>query len=265
VLRKIELKVNQIARYFGIEIRRRKSIEKQEMELRKYTLQSFALEMISNVKIKNQVSTIETLEAIRNSQSQLGQDFFALTVNGMKKNGYFVEFGAADGIHHSNTFLLEKNYLWTGILAEPSKSFISSLRRNRKCKVVDKCVWSKSGEELLFTEAGELSTLESFKNLDFHAKSRSGGVEYEVTTVSLLDLLDSNDAPQIIDFLSIDTEGSEYEILNNFDFSKYTFNAICVEHNFTEERNKIFNLLIGKGYKKVFEEHSRWDDWYVKA
>ena len=265
MLRKFELKVNHAARQLGIEIRRRSSIEALESELQKYDLQKFALDVISSVKTKNPVSIRETLEIITNSKSQLGQDFFALAVNGMKKNGYFVEFGATNGINLSNTFMLEKNYLWNGILAEPSKEYISELKKNRTSNVVEKCVWSKSGEELLFTEAGDFSTLESFKNHDLHTKIRSKGIQYKVSTISLLDLLDENDAPRQIEFLSIDTEGSEYEILKNFDFSKYTFNAICVEHNFTNDRNKILNLLSGKGYKRVFEEHSKWDDWYIKG
>ena len=62
---------------------------------------------------------------------------------------------------------------------------------------------------------------------------------------------------------SIDTEGSEFEILKDFDFQKYHIDIITVEHNFTEMREKIFNLLIFKGYRRVFIEHSDVDDWYV--
>lgn len=70
-------------------------------------------------------------------------------------------------------------------------------------------------------------------------------------------------SPNIIDYLSIDTEGSEYEILKDFNFTKYTFKIITVEHNFTENRSKIKNLLESKGYVRVFERFSKWDDWYI--
>jgi hypothetical protein len=88
---------------------------------------------------------------------------------------------------------------------------------------------------------------------------------YDVETVTLMDLLSDHQAPRFIDFLSIDTEGSEYEILKEFDFSKYSFGVICVEHNFTENRERISNLLTRNGYSQVFGEYSEWDDWYFKV
>ena len=77
------------------------------------------------------------------------------------------------------------------------------------------------------------------------------------------DLLEKYSAPSIIDYLSIDTEGSEYDILNAFDFQKYKFRVITCEHNFTPMREKIYDLLIKKGYKRKLSNISRVDDWYV--
>ena len=70
---------------------------------------------------------------------------------------------------------------------------------------------------------------------------------------------------QYIDFLSLDTEGSEYVILNELDHSKYRFGLICVEHNYTKNRSKIFDLLTKNGYKRVYEKFSKWDDFYIPA
>ena len=78
------------------------------------------------------------------------------------------------------------------------------------------------------------------------------------------DLLEKYNAPKYIDYLSIDTEGSEYEILKNFDFEKYVFKIITIEHNYTSMRDKIFTLLTSKGYKRKYENLSQFDDWYVK-
>jgi hypothetical protein len=88
---------------------------------------------------------------------------------------------------------------------------------------------------------------------------------YHVPSISLEDLLLSNNAPYHIDYLSIDTESSEYEILNAFDFSKYHNEVITCEHNFTKSRKKIYNLLVNNGYKRVYEGISQFDDWYVKT
>ena len=80
----------------------------------------------------------------------------------------------------------------------------------------------------------------------------------------MLDLLVSNSAPYEIDYLSIDTEGSEFEILNAFDFSKFNIKVITCEHNFTENRAGIYDLLSKNGYRRVMEEVSFFDDWYVR-
>lgn len=76
------------------------------------------------------------------------------------------------------------------------------------------------------------------------------------------DLLDKYNAPQNIDFLSIDTEGSEFDILSKLDFSKYKIQIICCEHNFTPMREEIRNLLQQNGYTRKYEDISEMDDWY---
>ncbi|MBT8545252.1 FkbM family methyltransferase [Polynucleobacter paneuropaeus] len=83
-------------------------------------------------------------------------------------------------------------------------------------------------------------------------------------TISLADLLIKHNAPKVIDYLSIDTEGSEYEILSHFDFESHQINIITIEHNYTEMREKIYNLLVSKGYKRKYLGLSKWDDWYVR-
>ena len=73
---------------------------------------------------------------------------------------------------------------------------------------------------LTFNEVGELATIDDFSNSDLHAKARVNGKKYKVKTISLEDLLDKYNAPKIIDYLSIDTEGSELDILSSFNFEK---------------------------------------------
>jgi hypothetical protein len=102
-----------------------------------------------------------------------------------------------------------------------------------------------------------------FSKGDQHSAARQNGAIYDVQTISLLDLLQKHSAPKLIDYLSIDTEGSEFEILNAFDFNKYQFKCITVEHNFTPMRERIYDLLSQNGYSRVFSEFSRFDDWYT--
>jgi FkbM family methyltransferase len=200
--------------------------------------------------------------------SQNRQDLFALFING-DKPGYFVEFGACDGIHLSNTFLLEKEHGWTGILSEPAPSYYNELVKNRSSHLENLCVANESGKTMDFLEVDiendkGLSGLTEFVFQDHHSETRKNNSQtYSVETISLKDMLDKYEAPESIDFLSIDTEGSEYLILKSYDFSRH-FKAIAVEHNNTPNREKIYDLLSLKGYDRVLLEFSAWDDWYIK-
>ena len=126
------------------------------------------------------------------SNSQLRQDVFALAATGWKRNGFFVEFGAADGVHLSNTYLLEKSFGWTGILAEPARVWHGPLQNNRGSHIEYDCVWSESGKKLAFlsSEEAEYSTIIDFTESDHNSKKRKRSETYLVNTISLLDLLD---------------------------------------------------------------------------
>ena len=211
--------------------------------------------------------TGKILYLLPSSKSQLRQDLFVLSELNFKFGGYFVEFGATNGIDLSNTYLLEEKFSWRGILAEPAKIWHQELSKNRKKSAIDvSCVWKSSGEVLIFNEtsAPELSTLDSFSDADIHVDFRKNGQKYQVSTISLNDLLEKYKSPRNIDYLSIDTEGSEFEILNSFNFDNYDIKIITCEHNFGENRDKIYTLLTSKGYERKFESVSLFDDWYVK-
>jgi FkbM family methyltransferase len=186
---------------------------------------------------------------------------------GFKTGGYFVEFGATNGLDLSNTHLLEKEFGWSGIVAEPAVRWHEALKANRSCHVETNCVWRESNKELTFNEVefGEFSTIDSYSSLDVLSDVRRHGKTYSVNTISLNDMLDKYDAPGRMDYLSIDTEGSEYDILSSLNFDKYQFATISCEHNYTPLREKIFSLLTKYGYVRKLEEISLFDDWYVKA
>ena len=78
------------------------------------------------------------------------------------------------------------------------------------------------------------STIDVFSKLDCHAKRRQEGKRYTIETISLSDLLKVHNAPIDIDYLSIDTEGSEFTILDSFFPSQHAIRIITVERNYTE-------------------------------
>lgn len=207
-------------------------------------------------------------EHLEKSHAQIFQDLFVLYVLGKKRGGFFCDFGATNGVHLSNSYTLEKHFGWTGICAEPARYWHEELRRNRpNTSIETDCVWTTTGETLVFNEvrSKELSTIAAFSTRDGHARRRTPrrSNNYEVSTISLNDMLNKYDAPSDIDYLSIDTEGSELPILEKLDFSRHRPKLITVEHNFTSDREVIFRLLSGKGYRRVLQEFSNFDDWYV--
>jgi FkbM family methyltransferase len=208
---------------------------------------------------------IDANKVLNTSRSQLGQDVLVLGEVGPDRIGFFVEFGATNGVDLSNTYLLETAYGWKGILCEPALIWQPKLAYNRGAIIDERCVWSESNLTLEFSETArpELSTLGGFGDNDGHKAERLNSHNYPVQTVSLLDLLSDHEAPKHIEFLSVDTEGSEFDILNAFDFSQYTFGTICVEHNYLENRPKVKQLLEANGYRQVYPELSEFDDWFV--
>jgi hypothetical protein len=100
----------------------------------------------------NQKNILNNQKILILSKSQLKQDIFVLNELNFKKEGYFVEFGAANGKFLSNTFLLEREFNWSGILVEPSKIFHEEIFNSRNCIIDKRAVWAESGSKLLFAE-----------------------------------------------------------------------------------------------------------------
>lgn len=222
---------------------------------------------IGRLKIVVRFFHPDLIPCITESHSQMGQETLAVVLCDGPDPKFFVEAGACDGKFSSNTWLLERQYGWAGILCEPGCIWHEALTENRDCRVDKRALWSTSGEEVIFrqTRQPSLSTIDAFTYGDDHALKRSENIAYAVETVSLIDLLDQGNAPKYIDLLSLDTEGSEYEILRDFPFERYEFGLITCEHNNTSAEQRIHQLLEENGYVYL-ESMSRislGDAWFV--
>jgi FkbM family methyltransferase len=199
------------------------------------------------------------------SRAQIMQDLWVCFELAEKRNGFFVEFGSTNGLKNSNSWLLEKKFGWNGILAEPNPIWHSDLAANRSAPIEHRCVSSSSGAIVKFIVTDEtdpeLSSIADFSQGDHFSGIRSQGKQIEVETISLDDLLETYNAPTVIDYISIDTEGSELDILSAYSFSR-EFQLISVENNPKTEA-AIQTLLESKGYRRVFPQFSQWDGWYV--
>ena len=212
-------------------------------------------------------ASAENNDLKRQSVSQLGQDLWVLEQTGHKRGGFFVEFGATDGVLLSNTYLLEKKYGWTGLLAEPNPEYFAELKKNRTSKAIDACIAGKSGETVEFVLADEFGGIKDYIDRDDHASRRESYAQLaenvlRLETISLDEFLTKNDAPRQIDYISVDTEGSELDILSTFPFEQWDVSLWTVEHNFTKDRDEIFKIMTSHGYQR---KEVNFDDWYYKT
>ena len=174
--------------------------------------------------------------------SQSGQDkiinnFFFKN----KKKGYFIEIGAYDGITGSNCYYFEKYLDWSGIAIEPSPFQFEKLKKNRKCQLINKAI-SHEIKEVEFLEVQEGLTQmsgindDSFKeNFDIISNNKiSKTKSYNLKTITFDQIVPKN---YDIDYISIDIEGSEMNLLNSINFDNYNIKVISVENNFPEKQN----------------------------
>jgi FkbM family methyltransferase len=198
------------------------------------------------------------------SRSQFHQDMLVLMATKEKQNGYFVEVGVGDGEFLSNTVLLEDEYGWKGLLCEPNVTFQSSIIERRKAMLEKRAIYRTDGEELQFLAddaIGELSRLVDAEGSDAHKRA---GKTYSVYTTTLDQALEAANAPDVIDYVSIDTEGSEVAVLDGFNLSRWKVGIITIEHNNDRARRKEFaSRLEPYGFVQVLKSVSGVDDWYV--
>ena len=180
-----------------------------------------------------------------------------------KKHGFFVEIGAFDGIMGSNCFHFEKFLNWKGIAFEPAKIQFDKLKKNRKCKLINKAI-SNEEKEVEFLEVEEGLTMmsgindENFVSEDIiknDPKSKYKVNKIETTT------LEKNISPGTeIDYLSIDIEGGELNVLNSIDFSKFLIKVVSVENNSPEKNN--FRAFFEKKNFKYFDRFGQDEIFY---
>jgi|688.fasta_scaffold122432_1 hypothetical protein len=177
------------------------------------------------------------------TNSQASQDIFVRMLTNYKKEGYFLEIGSNDPIFHNNTYILENEYNYKGIMVEYDKSFENSYKINRPNSIY---------------------------------------VIDDAQKVNYRKLLDDNNFPKEIDYLQIDLDVNNRSTLNTLEllyrtvFDKYKFATITFEHdiytgNYFNTQNISRQIFKERGYILVFPDVSvfwegkycKFEDWYV--
>jgi len=198
--------------------------------------------------------------------SQYGQDRFIFkTFFPNKRGGVFLDVGAYDGVKLSNTFFFEKEMGWTGLCIEPSPTQFKLLSKSRSCICVNCAVYDREGD-VEFLDTGALSGIIEGYDKPHRRKVWSKkrgkkrpkpGDRITVPCRVLPNLLREHNLSKI-DYMSIDTEGSEPAIIKTLDMEEFEISVISVENNYDDRRVK--KHLSNMGYVKV--KHIKVDDIY---
>lgn len=177
-----------------------------------------------------------------------------------KKNGVYIELGALDGVTQSNTKWLEDEYNWTGILIEPSNDKFNECKINRPNNFLFNCA-------CVSFEYNEKTIRGDFNGSPMSSvggKRRNFYPEVEVVSKSLQSLIDVTEFNEI-DFLSLDVEGYELEVLNGIDFEKQPINFVLIEV-YEKDKNDIFDFMNKNNYILIDcisnfskDTHPNWD------
>lgn len=190
------------------------------------------------------------------------------------KNGFFIELGANDGFTQSNTLYYERKYNWKGMLIEPSpNNFLTckKVRSKNNSIYCNACVGFDYQNKYVDITYSNLMTFSNSLDLDIvdkdihienskkHLKKHEVIFEFGSVAQTLTSLMDKSNAPRVIDFLSLDVEGAETEVLRGVDFEKYSFKYMLVEHR---DFNELEQFLGDKGYS--FIEKLSYHDYLFK-
>lgn len=175
-----------------------------------------------------------------------------------KRNGTFVDVGAHNGVDYSNTYFFEKELGWNGLCVEPLTDRFEELTKNRNCICVNGCVFNKNDTVIFKSISGHAEMLSGIDScfdpkhsqrisneLIFHGGSSEIS---EKKSYTLETLLDENKICHV-DYLSVDVEGSEFEVLSGINFDKVQIDVIDIENNYHDP--KIGKFLEEKNFKLV--------------
>ena len=170
--------------------------------------------------------------------------------------GFFVEVGANHPRMGSQSWHLEQRG-WHGVLIEPHPQFAAALRRARSAPIYEVACSSAANRGLVlpFYVAGPMSSLDR----DAMAPGARAETEIQVSVRTLDDVLLDASAPAPLDFLSVDVEGHEVEVLRGFDFARWQPRLILLEDHVDNLEKHHF--MRSRGYRLV--RRTGFNGWYV--
>ena len=183
------------------------------------------------------------------SFSQYGQDLAAIKHSQFKRGGYYVDIGSHDGKNHSNTYILDQMG-WAGLCVEP---FMTNMEK-RTCSQQRTALGSKTRRQATFYGANnEIGGLAEFAGSPDHNEKWSTQVQNlsktKVDVETVRDVFTKHGVPAKIDYMSLDVEGAEVDILKAFPFDTHCVKFATIEFNGdTRKAANIKSILAPHGY-----------------
>ncbi len=153
--------------------------------------------------------------------------------------GFYVDVGAFDGRKYSNTWLFER-IGWNGICVEAQELSFKHLQANRPNAINVHSIVTNNGRDVLFVENNAQPMLSKVTKTHVQGLSKP--------SKTLTQILEECDAPRKIDYLSIDVEGMDYEVLEGLKIENYDITCITIEHNGEDQGSDIANWLWANNY-----------------
>lgn len=199
------------------------------------------------------------------TNSQIEQERWVFAMCNGRRDGRFAEIGAFDGVLHSNSYFLETEHGWQGVCVEPNPALFVRLSESRSAICLERAVYREAGQILSFIPSQEIGTLAEVASNDRYADDRAQAAAahgfVQVETITFAEIAAMGDFAETgFDYVSLDTEGSELEILRTIDFARHRIALFTIEHNFVEPRREQMRILLtGAGYDRL---NVGFDDWY---
>ena len=187
-------------------------------------------------------------------------------------SGVCIEVGAANGVKGSNTFYFEKKG-WKTLCIEPNPKYKEEIEKYRKLVRYFACGSESKETEMTIFEVGEKNIMSSLSSIspderlvNDHINIINNKYKINVQQLTLNQILENEvtntefEKIKYFDFISIDTEGTEIEVLKGIDFNKYQIKLLVVENNYND--NTIESYLESFGYYK--DRRYKINDFYLK-
>jgi hypothetical protein len=199
------------------------------------------------------VGYVEILKKGNAPHSQLGQDSFVVGFTNGAQGLNYLEIGAYDPNLLSNTAVLRDSFAWSGLSVDPNpESGIKFIQAGFGDRFREIGVAGTARSAFLRIEGALTQTLASSENVK------------NTKRIDLVPIKDLAVELKYIDYLSLDIEGGELDVLEHFPFDQVQPRLITVEHNNRKnDKSAIDRLLCNSGYRSVLPELTDYESWYL--